>query len=142
MAQPRARARQLVRKRRVVQLSEAETDLSKQHDEAHAHPIAVPPNVAERENEAATRVESREVQVLDNVDERETRHDTATAENQADMASTDAETVNNAVAENADRDAEAPMVSEDEVDIASADSMDASDPPSFVPTTSCARIKR
>ena len=116
--------------------------MSTQHDKARAHPVNVPPHVAERENEAATRVESREVQVLDDVDERETRHDTATAENQADMASTDAETVDSAAAENADRDAEVPMVSEDEVDIASADSMDASDPPSFTPSTPGARMKK
>lgn len=142
MAQPRVRARQLVRKRRVVQLFEAETDLSKQHDEAHAHPVSVPPNVAERENEAATRVESREVQVLDDVAERETRHDTTTADDQADIASTDAQTVDNAEVETADLDANPPEVQEDEVDIASADSMDASDPPSFTPTTSGARRKK
>ena len=116
--------------------------MSTQHDKARAHPVSVPPHVAELENEAATRVESREVQVLEDVDERETRHDTATAENQADMASTDQQTVDNAEAENIDRNAEPPTAPGDEVDVASADSMDASDPPSFTPTTTGARIKK
>ena len=113
--------------------------MSIQHDKAHAHRVSVPPRVAERENEAAKQAENGEVQILDDPDERETAHDTATAENQADMASTDAETVDNAEAEDLDRDAKSPK---DDVDIASADSMDASDPPSFTPTTSGARRKK
>ena len=116
--------------------------MSAKNDKARTHPISVPPEVAERENEAATRVEGREVQVLDDVNERETRHDTATAENQADMASTDAQTVDNAEAENPDRDAEKSEVPEDEVDIAAVDFADASGSPSSVPTTSGARMKK
>jgi len=116
--------------------------MSAHHDEEVAPPVRVPPEVAEHENEAAARAAGREVQVLEDVDARESRRGTVSAEDESDIASTDGHTKRVKAEEVADREAEPPEVPDDEVDIASADSMAASDPPSFTPAIAGARKKK
>lgn len=116
--------------------------MSEQHDAVSTEPVRVSSDLAERKNEVAAHDQARDVQALEDIDDRETRRSAVSAAEDTDLASTDSHSERAAAEESTDRDAEPPQVPNDTVDIASADSMAASDPPSFTPTITGARKKK